>query len=383
MTCIALCNNQRRYKMKFALFSLVMNLPNALTGETLTQQEKFQNVIKQAILAEELGFEAYGVGERHGAPFLSSSPPVILTAIAARTSRVRLLTTVTVLSVLDPVRVAEDYATLDHLSGGRLELIIGKGNDPRHYPLFGITEAEQWESLAERYDLLRRLWREEDVTWNGRYRPALEKVTTQPRPFQQPIPVWHGSASSTLSTELAAKYGEPLFSANAFHHYTKYKALIDHYRERLAYYGHDPKAAVVGAGAGSLYLARTTEAAIKRFRPYYDKFMATAAAQHNRPPFTDLEDNIANGPILVGSPAHVIEKIFHYHAAFGHQVLSISVDGLTEAEQREQVTWLATEVAPVLRRELPSTVWDTSSPTPAEAAFPVAAALGLSPIFAI
>ncbi|KQX48330.1 LLM class flavin-dependent oxidoreductase [Paenibacillus sp. Root444D2] len=349
--------------MKFALFSLMMNLPNAVTGETLTVQQKFQNVIKQALLAEELGFEAYGVGERHGAPFQSSSPPVVLAAIAARTSRIRLLTTVTVLSVLDPVRVAEDYATLDHLSGGRLEMIIGKGNDPRHYPLFGITEEEQWESLAERYELLKRLWHEENVSWEGRYRPALHNVTTEPRPFQKPIPVWHGSASSTRSTELAAKHGEPIFSSNTFHPQAKYKALIDHYRERLDYYGHDPNKAVVGSGFGSLYLANTPEEAIKRYRPYYDALHATASAQHNQSPFKDLEDTIKNGSALIGSPETVIEKILNYHAAFGHQVVSISVDGLTEAEQREQVERFATEVAPVLRKELPSSVW-SSEPLP-------------------
>jgi alkanesulfonate monooxygenase SsuD/methylene tetrahydromethanopterin reductase-like flavin-dependent oxidoreductase (luciferase family) len=343
--------------MQFALFSLLANMPNPVTGETLTTQQKFANVLKQARLAEQLGFEAYGVGERHGAPFLCSSPPVILTAIAARTTRIRLLTTVTVLSVLDPVRVAEDYATLDHLSGGRLELIIGKGNDPRHYPLFGVPEAEQWDSLAERYALLRRLWAEENVTWRGTYRPPLDNVTTQPRPLQRPIPVWHGSASSTRSTELAAKYGEPIFSANAFHHQSKYKALIDHYRERLAFYGHDPSKAIVGAGAGSLYVANTTEAAIRRFRPYYDAFMATPAAQHNQPPFRDLEDNIANGPILVGSPELVIEKVLRYHRAYGHQVQSIGVDGLSEPEQEEQLHRFASEIAPVLRREIPSTVW--------------------------
>jgi alkanesulfonate monooxygenase SsuD/methylene tetrahydromethanopterin reductase-like flavin-dependent oxidoreductase (luciferase family) len=355
--------------MKFALFSLVANLPNPRNGESFTTQQKLQNVIRQAQLAEELGFEAYGVGERHGAPFLSSSPPVLLTAIAARTQRIRLLTTVTVLSVLDPVRVAEDYATLDHLSGGRLELIIGKGNDPRHYPLFGITEEEQWDSMAERYDLLRRLWDEENVTWSGRYRPPLDKVTTQPRPLQQPIPVWHGSASSTRSTELAARYGEPLFSANAFHHLSKYKDLIDHYRERLAFYGHDPAKAVVGSGAGSLYLADTTEEAIRLFRPYYDAFMSTAAAQHNKPPFRDLEDNVANGPVLVGSPEQVIEKILRYQQAFGNQVLSVSVDGLTESEQREQVERFATQVAPVLRREVPSTIWADASPSAEQGAF--------------
>ncbi|MGF7047379.1 alkanesulfonate monooxygenase SsuD/methylene tetrahydromethanopterin reductase-like flavin-dependent oxidoreductase (luciferase family) [Paenibacillus sp. DS2015] len=351
--------------MKFALFSLMMNLPNAVTGEAWTTQEKFQNVLKQATLAEELGFAAFGIGERHGEPFLSSSPAVILTAIAARTSRIRLLTTVTVLSVLDPVRVAEDYATLDHLSAGRLELIIGKGNDPRHYPLFGITEEEQWESLAERYALLKRLWNEENVTWKGKYRTPLDNVTTQPRPFQQPIPVWHGSASSTLSTELAAKYGEPIFSSNTFHPQAKYKALIDHYRERLAYYGHNPDQAVVGSGASSLYLANTTEEAVKRFRPYYDAFHATAAAQHNQSPFKDLEDNIENGPVLIGSADRVIEKILDYHKAYGNQVLSICVDGLSEAEQVEQIHRFATDIVPVLRREVPSTVWDRKQTIPA------------------
>lgn len=357
--------------MKFVLSSLVMNLPNAVTGEVLTVQQTFQNVVKQAMLAEELGFDAYGVGERHGAPFLSSSPPVILSAIAASTSRIRLLTTVTVLSVLDPVRVAEDYATLDHLCGGRLELIIGKGNDPRHYPLFGITEEKQWESLAERYALLKRLWKEENVTWQGRYRPSLDNVTTQPRPLQQPIPIWHGSASSTISTELAAKYGEPIFSSNTFHPQAKYKALIDHYRERWAYYGRDPKDAVVGAGAGSLYLANTSEEAVRRFRPYYEAFTSTAAARHNQSPFWDLEDNVKNGPVLVGSADFVVEKIVSYHRAYGHQVLSISVDGLTEAEQREQIERFAADVAPVLRREIPSTVWESRSAAPQEQGYAV------------
>jgi len=344
--------------MKFALFSLMMNLPNAVTGEALTAQQKFQNILEQAKLAERLGFDAYGIGERHGAPFLSSSPPVVLTAIAAATSRIRLLTTVTVLSVLDPVRVAEDYATLDQLSGGRLEMIIGKGNDPRHYPLFGIREEEQWASLGERYELLKRLWSEENVTWQGTYRPPLHEVTTWPRPLQQSIPIWHGSASSTLSTELAAKYGEPLFTSNSFHPQAKYKALIDHYRERLDYYGHDASRAVIGSGAGSLYLADTREEAIRRYTPYYNAFHATAAAQHNQSPFVDLEDNIARGPVLIGSPEQVIEKIMDYHAAFGHQVLSISVDGLSHNEQLEQVERFAQDVAPVLQRELPSVVWN-------------------------
>jgi alkanesulfonate monooxygenase SsuD/methylene tetrahydromethanopterin reductase-like flavin-dependent oxidoreductase (luciferase family) len=346
--------------MKFALFSLIQNIANPVTGETLTAQEKFQHVLNQAVLAEKLGFDAYGVGERHGAPFLSSSPPVVLSAIAAKTSRIRLLTTVTVLSILDPVRVAEDYATLDHLSGGRLELIIGKGNDPRHYPLFGITEEEQWESLAERYALLKQLWTEENVTWSGRYRPPLTNVTTQPRPFQPFIPVWHGSASSPLSTELAAKYGEPLFSSNSFHPQAKYKALIDHYRERFAYYGHDPSKAIVGSGTSSLYISDTAEEAIRRYRPYYNAFSNTEAAKHNQSPFTSLEDIVQHGSALVGSPEQIIEKIMDYHSAYGNEVLSISVDGLSETEQREQLERFASDVVPVLQKEIPSSVWENA-----------------------
>ncbi len=349
--------------MKFVLFDLMGNHPNAVTGETVTTQQRIQQVVDQAVYAEKLGFDGYGVGERHGAPFLSSSPAVMLTAIAARTSKIRLLPTVAVLSVLDPVRVAEDYATLDHLSGGRLEMMIGKGNDPRHYPLFGITEEEQWMSMAERYELLKHLWNEENVSWEGKYRTPLNNVTTEPRPFQTQIPIWHGSASSPLSTELAAKNGEPIFSSNTFHPMNKYKELIDHYRERLAYYGHDPKKAVVGAGARGLYLADTTEEAIKRYRPYYDIYMNTDASKFNQSPFRDLEDHIQNGSALVGCADQVIEKILKYHEAFGHQVQSISVEGLSKEEQQEQLEKFATDVIPVLQREIPSTVWEYKQST--------------------
>jgi alkanesulfonate monooxygenase SsuD/methylene tetrahydromethanopterin reductase-like flavin-dependent oxidoreductase (luciferase family) len=343
--------------MKFALFSLIINTPSPLTGERLTPQQKLRSVVDQAVLAEELGFEAFGVGERHGEPFLSSAPPVVLAAIAERTQRIRLLTTVTVLSILDPVRVAEDYATLDNLSGGRLELIIGKGNDPRHFPLFGLDEARQWDYMAEKYPLLRRLWREENVTWAGESRAPLRDVTTQPRPLQQPIPIWHGSASSEQSTELAAKWGDPLFSANGFHHQSKYQALIDHYRDRWAHYGHAGEP-VVGAGAGGFYVAKTSQEARERYRPYFDAQRRTAAAKHNNSPFQTLDDAIDNGPTLVGSPEEVLDKVHNYHEAFGHQVLSVGVEALPPDEQRDVLELFFAEVAPQLRRSYPSTVWE-------------------------
>ncbi|MEE1824557.1 LLM class flavin-dependent oxidoreductase [Streptomyces sp. BE20] len=340
--------------MRFTVSSLVSNGPDPVTGVQRTPSEKLHNVIDQAVTAERLGFDGYGVGERHGEPFLSPAPPVLLSAIAARTLTIRLFTTVTVLSVLDPVRVAEDYALVDQLSGGRLELIIGKGNDPRHFDLFGLPEDRQWDALAENYGLLRRLWREEKVSWEGTTRPALKEVTTWPRPYQTPIPVWHGSATSTLSTELAARYGDPLFSANAFHPLPKYKALVDHYRERWEHYGRAPEDARVGTGFGGLFIAERSQDAVEGFRPYWDALFDSAAGRHNKSPFESLEDALERGSALVGSPQQVIEKIHRYHEAFGNEVVGIGVDALTEDVQHEQLELFASEVAPVIRRELPS-----------------------------
>ncbi|MEU8139312.1 LLM class flavin-dependent oxidoreductase [Streptodolium elevatio] len=343
--------------MKFAVFTLVANLPNPVTGEVLSPYDRLRDVVDAAVLTEELGFDAYGVGERHGAPFLSSSPAVLLAAVAERTSRVRLLTTLTVISVLDPVRVAEEYATLDQLSAGRLELMVGKGNDPRHFPLFGLEEERQWEYQEEKFELLRRLWHEEDVTWSGRFRPPLAEVTTQPRPFRARPHIWHGSATSTESTELAAKWGDPLFTANGFHPMAKYAALIDHYRERWEAYGHDPRDAVVGSGAGGCYVARTSQEARQRFQPYWDAFSRTAAAQHNHSPFASLEDTIERGPALVGSPAQIVDKIGRYHEAYGHQVQALGVEGLAADERRGVLELFASDVVPHVAARLPSAVW--------------------------
>ncbi|MFJ6214115.1 LLM class flavin-dependent oxidoreductase [Streptomyces sp. NPDC092296] len=342
--------------MQFTVSSLVGNGPDPVTGRVRTPHDKLHNVLDQAVLAERLGYDGYGVGERHGEPFLSPAPPVLLSAIAVRTSRIRLFTTVTVLSILDPVRVAEDYAMVDQLSGGRLELIIGKGNDPRHFGLFGLDERHQWDYLAENYGLLRRLWREEKVSWQGTHRPALHEVTTHPRPFQDPIPVWHGSATSEQSTELAARHGDPIFSANSFHPLEKYRALVDHYRERWEHHGHRPEDARVGAGFGGLFVARRSQDAVEGFRPYWNALFNSAAGRHNNSPFATLEDALERGSALVGSPQQVIEKIHRYHEAFGNEVVGIGVDSLTEDVQREQLELFAAEVAPVIRREIPDPV---------------------------
>jgi alkanesulfonate monooxygenase SsuD/methylene tetrahydromethanopterin reductase-like flavin-dependent oxidoreductase (luciferase family) len=247
--------------VKFLAITLIVHAPDPVTGVQKSTNERFRGVVDNALLAEELGFDGFGVGERHERPFISSSPPVVLSHIAALTSRIRLFTAVTTLSLLDPVRAYEDYATLDHLSAGRLDLIIGKGNGTAQRELFHVTPEDQWDRNAESYELFRRIWQQDKVSASPRFRPELTDAEVWPRPLQQPIRVWHGSATSRESVDLAARYGDPLFSANVTHPIEPYAELIRYYRERWEHYGHDPARAVVGAGTAGYYAARTSQRA--------------------------------------------------------------------------------------------------------------------------
>lgn len=352
--------------MKFQVLSLIGHAPHPLTGELDPAATRLEQVLAVGEAAERLGFDAYAIGERHAGPFLSSSPSVVLGALAARTSRIRLLTGVTVVAILDPVRVAEDYATLDLLSRGRIELVVGKGAEAGHFDLFGLDEARQWDLQREKYELLRRLWTEEGVDWEGEFRPPLKNVTTLPRPYAGPPRIWHGSATSLDSPELAAKHGDPLFTANAIQPREAYARLIAHYRRRFEEYGHDPKDARVAAGSGGLLIADSHEQAVTRYKELYE----ARTRQNFRPhlegktgyntPFRTIEDAIAGGPQLIGSPQQIIDKILGYHEVYRHDLQSVTVDafGQSTGEQIETLERFAEEIAPVLRREAPSTLWE-------------------------
>ena len=332
--------------MKFLLLTLITHPDPAKPAD-----QRLREVVDNAVLGEELGFDGYGVGERHERPFISSSPPVVLSHIAARTSRIELWTGVTTLSLLDPVRAFEDYSTLDNLSGGRLTLIIGKGNGAAQAKLFHVTPEDQWDRNEESYELFRRLWREPKVTWEGRFRPSLTDAETWPRPLQQPITVWHGSATSKASVDLAARYGDPLFSANVTNPIEPYAELIKYYRERWAHYGHDPADARVGAGSAGFYAARTSQEAIETYRPIYEARLATFRRVGVEPVFPTLEDAIERSSILVGSPQQIIEKIHRYHERFGHEVMHLAADGdgLTEKQHRATLELFQSEIAPAVR----------------------------------
>ncbi|WP_031011271.1 LLM class flavin-dependent oxidoreductase [Streptomyces sp. NRRL F-5727] len=352
--------------MKFQVLSIVPHSPHPLTGELPSAAARLEQVVTLGETAERLGFDAYAIGERHAGPFLSSAPTVLLAALAARTSRIRLLTGVTVVAILDPVRVAEDYATLDQLSRGRLELVVGKGAEAGHFDLFGLDEARQWELQKEKYELLRRLWTEEDVDWEGASRPPLKGVTTIPRPYAGLPRIWHGSATSLHSPELAARHGDPLFTANAIQPREAYARLIAHYRERFEAYGHDPAHARVAAGSGGLLIADTPEQAVRRYKELYEAKVAQSFRPHlegragYNTPFRTVEEAIAGGPQLIGSPEQIAEKILDFHAHYGHDLQSVTVDGFGQstAEQTETLERFAEEIAPVLRKEAPSTLWE-------------------------
>jgi alkanesulfonate monooxygenase SsuD/methylene tetrahydromethanopterin reductase-like flavin-dependent oxidoreductase (luciferase family) len=356
--------------VKFIGNDLIANGPDPVTGRTPSVTKRFGEVIDNAVLYEQLGFDGFSVGERHHPPFLSSSPPVVLSYIAAKTSKIRLFTGVTLLSALDPVRVAEDYATLDHLSGGRLELVIGKGNGPDQTELFGVPREQAWVTLEENYRLLRRLWTQQKVSWSP---PAdkptirqvpLAEVTTQPRPLQQPPRVWHGSATHEGSVELAAEFGDPVFSANVSNPVDRYAELIRHYRKHWADLGREPGDAVVGAGTAGLYIARTSQEATETFRPIYEGLAkALRTSNHSLPGTSTIWDSydtfLQHSSALVGSSQQVIDKVHRYYDALGQTVMTVGGHqrGLTQTQYVDSLELFQSDVAPELRRSIPDPPW--------------------------
>jgi alkanesulfonate monooxygenase SsuD/methylene tetrahydromethanopterin reductase-like flavin-dependent oxidoreductase (luciferase family) len=342
--------------VKFLLITLITHTPDPVSGEKKSPAERLRDVVDAAVLAEELGFDGFAVGERHEDPFISSSPPVVLSNIAARTSRIGLFTGVTTLSLLDPVRAFEDYSTLDNLSDGRLELIIGKGNGAAQAELFHVTTADQWDRNREGYELFRLLWESDEVTWSGRFRPSLVKAKALPRPLQNRLRIWHGSATSKDSVDLAARYGDPIFSANVTYPIEPYAELVRHYRQRWAAYGHDPAEALVGAGTAGFHVAPTSQQAVAEYRLSFETRLAFARRVGLPVVFDSIDDFVERSSALVGSPQQVIDKVGRYHEKFGHEVIHLSADadGVTAGQKRRSLELFQSDVAPVLRERIPS-----------------------------
>jgi len=337
--------------MQFGIFSVSDITRDPVSGVTPSEAERIDAAIRIAQKTEEVGMDVFAIGEHHNPPFFSSSPTTLLAAIAATTKRLIVTTATTLITTNDPVRIAEEYAMLQHVSKGRMDLMIGRGNTAPVYPWFGADIRQGLPLALENYNLLHRLWREDVVDWEGTYRTALQGFTSTPRPLDDVPPfVWHGSIRTPEIAEQAAFYGNGFFANHIFWPTSHSLRLINFYRQRFEHYGHGTKKqAIVGLG-GQAYIAKRSQDAYAEFRPYFDE-----APVYGHGP--TLEDFSQMTPLSVGSPQEVIEKTLTFHDTFGdyqRQLFLMDHAGLPLTTVLKQLDLLGEEVVPVLRKELES-----------------------------
>lgn len=257
--------------MQFGIFTVTDITTDPTTGKTPSEYERQQAIVQIAKKAEEVGLDVFAMGQHHNPPFVASSPTTTLAYIAAQTERIQLSTSTTLITTTDPVRIAEDYGTLQHLTDGRMDLMMGRGNTGPVYPWFG-KDIRQGVNLAiENYALLRRLWTEEVVNWKGNFRTPLNSFTATPQPLDKTAPfVWHGSIRTPEIAEQAAYYGDGFFHNNIFWNKEHTTQMVSLYRERFEHYGHGKAdQAIVGLG-GQVFMSKNSQDAVRKFRPYFD-----------------------------------------------------------------------------------------------------------------
>ncbi len=334
--------------MQFGVFTVGDIAPDPTNGYTYSEAERIDNMIRVARRADEVGLDVFALGEHHNPPFVPSSPTTLLGYIAAKTEQILLSTSVTLMTTNDPVKIAEDYAMLQHLADGRVDLMMGRGNTGPVYPWFGQDIRNGIALAVENYALLRRLWREDVVDWEGKFRTPLQGFTSTPRPLDGVPPfVWHGSIRSPEIAEQAAYYGDGFFHNNIFWPISHTKRMIELYRARFEHYGHGAAdQAIVGLG-GQVFMRKNSQDAVREFRPYFDN-----APVYGHGP--SLEDFSRETPLTVGSPQQVIERTLTFREQFGdyqRQLFLMDHAGLPLKTVLEQLDILGSEVVPVLRKE--------------------------------
>ena len=334
--------------MQFGVFSVgYLDQEPPMNGRVVREKQTIQETLLLAQHVEDVGLDVFAFGEHHNPPFWSSSPPATLAYLAAKTDSLQLTTSTTLITTNDPVRLAEEYAVLQHLSGGRVDLMLGRGNTGPVYPWFGKDARDGIDLALENYALLRRLWHEESVDWEGRFRTPLQGFTSVPRPLDGIPPfVWHGSIRSPEIADQAGFYGDGFFANNIFAPARHSQRLVNLYRERYEHYGHGTAAqALVGLG-GHVFIRPNSQDALKEFRPY---FANTPFGQGS-----SLEEYIQQTPLMVGSPQQIVDRYAGMRDIFGdyqRQLFLLSLPGMPMKIVQEQLDALA-EVVPVLRKEL-------------------------------
>ncbi|MEO7006598.1 MAG: LLM class flavin-dependent oxidoreductase [Terrimesophilobacter sp.] len=334
--------------MQFGIFSVGDVTTDPTTGRTPTEHERIKAMIAIALKAEEVGLDVFATGEHHNPPFVPSSPTTTLGYIAAKTKRLILSTTTTLITTSDPVKIAEDFSVLQHISDGRVDIVLGRGNTGPVYPWFGKDIRQGIPLAIENYGLLHRLWREEVVDWQGKFRTPLQGFTATPRPLDGVPPfVWHGSIRSPEIAEQAAYYGDGFFANNIFWPKEHYMQLIGLYRQRFEHYGHgSADQAIVGLG-GQAFMRKNSQDAVNEFRPYFDN-----APVYGHGP--SMEEFTEQTPLTVGSPQQVIDRYLEMRDYFGdyqRQLFLMDHAGLPLKTVLEQLDLLGEEVIPVMRKE--------------------------------
>ncbi|WP_227998915.1 LLM class flavin-dependent oxidoreductase [Nocardia australiensis] len=334
--------------MQFGIFTVGDVTTDPTNGRTPTEHERIKAMVTIARKAEEVGLDVFATGEHHNPPFVPSSPTTMLGYIAAQTERLLLSTSTTLITTNDPVKIAEDFAMLQHLADGRVDLMLGRGNTAPVYPWFGKDIRDGIPLAIENYHLLHRLWREDVVDWEGKFRTPLQSFTSTPRPLDDVAPfVWHGSIRSPEIAEQAAFYGDGFFANHIFWPTEHFQQLVELYRRRFEHYGHgSADQAIVGLG-GQLFIRKNSQDAVREFRPYFDN-----APVYGHGP--SLEDFTDQTPLSVGSPQQVIDKTLTFRESFGdyqRQLFLLDHAGLPLTTVLEQLDLLGEEVIPVLRKE--------------------------------
>lgn len=342
--------------MDLGIYSFADVTTDPTTGETISPSDRLHNLLEEIELADQVGLDVYGLGEHHRPDYASSAPAVVLAAAAARTTRIRLTSAVTVLSSDDPVRVFQQFSTLDLLSSGRAEIMAGRGSFIESFPLFGYDLNDYDELFAEKLELLLKLCDRERVTWSGRYRPALIDQAVYPRPHQERLPVWLAIGGTPQSAIRGGILGLPLAVAIIGGVAKNMVPLVDLYRGAARRSGHDPAQLPVAINSHG-YVAETMERVIEESFLPHKTTMDRIGRERGWPPLTRARYEAGatlRGALVAGSPEDVAAKILYQHELFGHQrfLMQISVGTMPHDKVLRSIELLGTKVAPIVRDEI-------------------------------
>jgi probable LLM family oxidoreductase len=345
--------------MQIGIDSFAAALTDTARNINLTPSERMANLLEEIRMADQVGLDVFGIGEHHRAEFLDSAPQVILSAAAAQTKNIRLTSAVTVLSAHDPVRIFQEFATLDLISKGRAEMVVGRGSFGEAFPLFGLNMDDYDDLFTEKLGLLLAIRENTNVTWSGKFRPALTGQGIYPRPVQNPFPIWIGVGGTPYSFARAGMLGLPLMVAIIGGEFRHFRPLIDIYREAGKRAGFTPGQLTVGVHAIG-FLGDTTQQAADDYFPGYAHSFTQIGKERGWPPVTRAQFDNTRGPegaLLVGDAPSIAEKILHVNEILGgitRLTFQITVASLPHPKLLHSIELIGTQLAPFIRKNLPN-----------------------------